>query len=169
MTNLNETQERLLASVQEAAEKLGPVLQNLLEEYEAAVFRAKGPVIDLINSAEDGGVPARRIADTAMGFTYVPKLRAWMQPGPTVLRRLMAGEPVAVKDPRLSEAADGLSFASRDPHTGIITVAYHGETYEVDSTGPDESAWSVADPGIPQGVYDLVKERFPSWELLEAE
>lgn len=169
MANLNEKQKRLLENVRETYEQIRPQLTRLEEDYLFADFRAKAPVRDAIAAAEEAGVPLKRITEEGMGFTYPAKLRAWMQAPDAVVRRLMSGNVVEAASAAFEEVVDTIRTVTRDNTTGVFTVVYLGEEYNVPSFGPTDESWSTADPSVPQGVYDLIQSEYPTWVLLEAD
>lgn len=166
MTKLNDRQERLLQNVAQTRDQVQPNLDRLQEEYELADYRAKSPVRDAIETAQEEGVPFRRIQEV-MGFSYPEKLKNWMRLPDSATKRLLAGDVPAQASKTFVEVIDSVKTVVRDSHSGVFTVHYNGHPYQVASSGPNEEAWSSADPAIPQGVYDLIKKEFPTWELLE--
>lgn len=167
MAKLNEKQQRLLNTVRETHEQIMPSLRKLQEDYEYAVFRAQAPVIDAIRTAEVEGVPFKRITEEGMGFTYPMKLRQWIQPPESVVRRLMSTDVAVATSEVFENTVAEVRAVSRDSHTGEFTVTYQGNVFTVPSIGPDNEPWSSADPHTPQGVYDLIKQEYPTWELME--
>lgn len=171
MTNLNEVQERLLASVAEVNAQIKPDLDRITEAYELAIYRAKTPVRDAVQAAREGKVPMNRILRDGMGMSYPGQYRQWNEP-PAALVQVTAtpaAAPTVVVENDFAEAALGVNTVVRNSANGIITVNYAGQEYQIASMGSAEDIWSSADPAVPQVVYDLIQERFPAWELLEDE
>lgn len=169
MANLNERQQRLLDAVRETNEQVAPVLQELEDDYQFALYQAKAPVREAILAAEDAGVPFSRIMKDGVGFTYPGKLRAWIQAPEAVVKRIMGSKLGAEPTTEFDTTVRKVGAVVRDPSTGEFSVSYLGDTYKVPSYGPAQECWSSADPEVPQGAYDLIQREYPSWVLLEDE
>ena len=169
MANLTEKQQRLLDAVRETYQQVAPALARLEEDYIHAEYRAKAPVRDAIQAAEEAGVPFKRITHEAIGFSYPGKLRDWIRTPEAVIQKILAGEAPLPKSTEFEDVVESVKTVVRNPSTGEFTVNHLGTTYSVMSFGPNQECWSSADPAIPQGVYDLIQEEFPTWVLLEDE
>lgn len=178
MAKLDEKQQRLLLAVSETMAQVKPTLDTLSSDYLYADYRAKAPVRDAINAAQEAGVPFIRITEDGMDFSYPGKLREWMSAPDEVVQRLISGGPdmltpsapaPAAVAAKFDDAVEAVKTVTHDSASGVFTVNYFGRQFEVPSLGGSAMPWSSADPAIPQGVYDLIKKSFPMWELLEDE
>lgn len=169
MTRLNERQTRLLATVRETNEQIQPTLDKLNLEYEIASYKAKAPVREAIEAAIEDGVPFSRVMREGMGFTYPGKLKEWMQMPESMAKHIMNQDLVEATATEFDSTVADAAVVTRDDTTGVFSVVYRGEKHEVKSYGSDGDFWSSADASIPQAVYDLIREEFPSWVLLEDE
>lgn len=168
MTRLNDTQEQLLASVKIAYEDVTPVLKQMRDDYEYAVYRAKKAIRDAVVAAQEGGVPMSRIVTEATDLKYGQKLKAWLQPDESVIDRVMAGGDarLAASD-TYEEELESIETVTRHPSTGKFNVTYKGNSYVVSAMGPDEDCWGAPEEGVPMGAYELITDRFPGFVLLE--
>lgn len=169
MANLTEKQQRLLDAVRETYEQVAPALARLEEDYIHAEYRAKAPVRDAIQAAEEAGVPFKRITHEAIGFSYPGKLRDWIRTPEAVIQKIMAGEAPLPKSTEFEDAVESVKSVVRNPSTGEFTVSYLGNSYTVLSYGTAQECWSSPEAGVPQGVYEMIQEEFPTWILLEDE
>lgn len=167
MTILNEAQEQLLASVKTAYDDVTPVLKEMRDEYEFAVYRAKKAIRDAVVAAQDAGVPMSRIVAEATDMKYGQRLKAWLQPAECVVDRVMAGGAVLENTETYAEELNSIETVTRHPSTGKFKVTYDGSDYEVSAMGPDADCWGAQEPGVPEEVYELIKNRFPGFVLLE--
>lgn len=165
MVALNDKQQRLLNNVKETLESIQPTLDKLEEDFQYAHFRAKAPVIDAIRAAEVGGVPFKQVVE--LGFKYPAKLQKWLQPPDAVVRRMLSTDVAVATNEVFEETVAQVRAVTRDSFSGEFKVHYQGNVFTVPSTGQDMAPWSVADNLTPQGVYELIKQEFPAWELLE--
>ena len=168
MTNLNDVQEQLLDAVKVAYADVIPVLKKMQDDYEYAVYRAKKPIRDAVSAAQDGRVPMARIVEDATDLRYAQKLKAWLQPSDSVVERVMEGGDVQLQAAEIyTEDIESIETVSRHPSTGVFTVAYKGDDYEVSAMGPDSEPWASRVESVPQGVYDLIQSRYPGFVILE--
>lgn len=162
MTILNEEQEHALEVAKEAFSAIFPVLEEMEAEYEYAVYRAKRPLQELVTQATELGVPASRLAKEAAGFPYPQKLDKWLEVPPSVLERL-EGDLVFSANDSYQDKLGEIETVTRNPKDGKITVQYLGETYVIAALGSDESPWAERDENIPLGVYDMIREKYPTF------
>lgn len=168
MTLLNDEQEQLLNTVKVAYEDILPVLRRMEDEYEHAVYRAKKPIRDAVAAAQEGRVPMARIVEDATDLRYAQKLKAWLLPPEGVVERAMDGSAALVETPSIyAEAIESIETVSRNPKTGVFSVDLLGSEYLVPAMGPDAEPWAEREAGVPQEVYDLIKERYPGFVTLE--
>lgn len=163
MTRLNDTQARLLASVQKLKAQADRTIETIQKEADLAEFKAKSPVVQAIDEALKGGVPFRQMVE-ALDMSYSNRLKQWMQPPNWMVQDMVASNTTGI-----TNVAQEMKLVSRDPKTGEFRVKYLDETYTVPAMGPDDEAWSSADPNVPSAVYDKIKEQYPGWVLLEEE
>ena len=168
MTNLNDVQEQLLDAVKVAYADVIPVLKKMQDDYEYAVYRAKKPIRDAVAAAQEGRGPMARIVEDATDLRYSQKLKAWLQPPESVVERVMEGGDVQLQAAEIyTEDIESIESVSRHPATGVFTVAYKGNDYEVSAMGPDSEPWAALDPSVPHGVYELIQLRYPGFVTLD--
>lgn len=167
MTKLNDMQERMLKAVKDTFEDVTPVLKKMENDYEYAVHRAKKPLRDIVEEALEAGVPLKRIAEDAAGFQYPQKLKLWLRPSDALLNRLSGGDVVLQTADTFTNDIESIESVIRSPKTGEFEVTYNGNEYVIEAIGPDEEPWSTREDSIPQGVYDLIAAKYPSYVVLE--
>lgn len=169
MTILNEQQEQLLETVKTTYDDVVPVLKRMEEDYEYAVYRAKKPIRDAVDAALDGKVPMSRIVSEATDFNYPQKMRTWLRPSDELMDRLIENDVPQQAVDTYAEDIESIRTVSRDPSNGEFSVLYQGHDYKVAAMGPDEEPWASLEPGIPQGVYDLIQSKYPGFVALDDE
>lgn len=167
MTILNDTQEQLLVAVKKAYEEVTPVIKKMEEEFEHAVYRAKQPVRDAVDTATDSRVPMSRIVSEATDLKYAQKLINWLKPSEAVAARLEDNSEAVQLTEEFTEEIESITTVHRDPSSGEISVLYQGMTFSVPSLGPDTEPWTTKDENIPPGVYKLIEDKYPGFAVLD--
>lgn len=166
MTVLTDGQQQLLDSVREVYQGITPVIVRMETDYEQALYRAKKPVRDAIDLALDNGVPMARIVNEATDLGYPLKLKQWLA-APESLADPDDVEDVPEQAVEIyAEDIESIRTVTRDPRNGEFLVVFQGMDFKVPAMGPDSEPWAVADSEIPQGVYDLVTEKYPGFVVL---
>lgn len=166
MTILNENQEQMLVSVRTTYDDVLPVLMQMRDEYEYAVYLAKKPIRDVVEAAQEAGVPMARIVADGTDMQYAQKLKNWLQPTESVINRIMGGDaPISAVD-TYSAVMESIETVTRNPSDGKFNVTYNGQEYTVPALGPDSEPWATEDAALPRGVYDLITERYPGFVVI---
>lgn len=166
MAKLDEVQQGQLEAIELAYEQVQPVLEQLEQDYEYAVYRAKKSVTDLIQVALDNRVPMSRVTEQ-LGFSYPMQLQRWMQLPEELKHRLEGGDQNLQAVETYTNEVESIQAVIRNPKTGEMEVTYQGKQYNVRAIGPDDSPWAARDESIPYGVYDLIVESYPGFVVLE--
>lgn len=166
MTILNETQEQLIVSVRANYDALSPVLAKMQEEYEYAVYRAKKPLRDAVDAAQEGGVPMSRIVSEGTDMRYAQKMKAWLLPAECVIERVLDGDVTTAANDTYTEVLETLTTVTRNASDGKFNVIYNGSQYDVAALGPDSDPWATEDSSIPPQVYELITEAYPGFVVL---
>lgn len=169
MTNIDDGRGSLIRTVKDAYTSVQPALEQLLEDYEYAVYRAKKPVRDAVEAAVEAGIPMKKIVAEATDFSYQQKLTRWLAPPPTVAEKFEDEDEVFQATEQMKDTVDAVVTVARDERTGVVKVWHGTKTYEVTAIGPDSSLWAERDPSVPNKVYELILERYPDFVLLEDE
>lgn len=168
MVLLNNKQEELIAEAVEALNTVTPVLVKLEEDYLYAVYVAKKKLRDVVDEVRDSGVPQRRIS-AALGFDYPQKMLKFLEPPSEITSRIEDEDITLLNKDNMHEGIEDLESVVRDYSTGVVTAIYMGKTYKVQALGPDDEMWATSEPGIPQGVYELIEQKFPAFVTLDEE
>ena len=163
---LKDDQIKELETLKSVREQVEPQLLRIQREFEAALFRAKKPIIDAIHNCENVNIPRIRIAQEGMDISYTKKMDSWMSPP----EHLAETESGMVTDPGSDVVVSPpVRTVIRNPKTGVITVTFEGNEYSIPAIGPDHLPWASLDESIPNSVYDMVKETYPGFEVLDDE
>lgn len=175
MTKLNGEQKQLLNDVRNAMNAVRPTLEKMEEEYDFAVYRAKGPVIAAINRARESKIPFSRIATEGLGLPYSSSAEKWLSPPEAAYEVALSVAQAHSKDEgtelkeKLDETMESALTVTRNSFDGMFTVNLADGEYRVPSFGPDGEAWSRYDASIPDDVYATIEEHYPGYVVLRDE
>lgn len=173
MVTLDGGQLALLEEVAKAYRDLEDPLKELQKRYRITEFRMKRKVIQAVENARDAKVPLARILKEMGEVNYPAALERWMAP-PEGLE----AEPVEAETEFTDDAVEALNAVEalayretppvvRDVRTGMLTVLWDEKEYKVLAMGPESDLWASREDGTPQEVYDLIKQTYPSFVVLE--
>lgn len=174
MVTLDGGQLALLEEVAKAYRDLEDPLKELQKRYRITEFRMKRKVIQAIENARGAKVPVARILKELGEVNYPAALERWMTPP----EGLEAGPGEAEAELTDDDAEEALSAVEalaqretppvvRDVRTGMLTVLWDGKDYKVLAMGPESDLWATREDDTPQEVYDLIKQTYPSFVVLE--
>ena len=174
MVTLNGVQLALLKAVSEEFQKLEEPLGQLQAKFRVTEYNMKRNVIQAIENAREAKVPLARILKETGSVTYPAALERWMTK-PEELETVTAEREVALSEgfteqPAVAEEAGSdteTQVVLRNHRTGMLTVLTDGKEYEVLAMGPETDLWAARKEDIPQEVYDLIKETYPSFVVLD--
>ena len=171
MTLITDAQKKLVANIEREYMQAETKVRKLTDDYEYAVYLAKQGLRQAVAEAREQGVPMRRIASDGMGSQYPQQVDRYLSYPHSVTIRLAAAqrreEPEQVIPDEFEPEAPVLYSVYRHDETGTFSVIWEGKNYEVRSFGPDSEAWTSREEDIPQQVYDLIIEKYPSFVVLD--
>lgn len=173
MVTLDGGQLALLEEVAKAYRDLEDPLKELQKRYRITEFRMKRKVIQAIENARGAKVPVARILKEMGEVNYPAALERWMTPPEG-----MEAEPVEAETEFTDDAVEALNAVEalahretppvvRDARTGMLTVLWDEKEYKVLAMGPESDLWASREDGTPQEVYDLIKQTYPSFVVLD--
>lgn len=163
MTKLNDEQQGMVEAMRQLHEDLAPVLERMEDEYQYAMHLAKQPLRDAVEEAKAAGVPMSAITESGFGYGYPAKLMKWLYLDDETLVRLERKHEDVKLSAKLTEHVNSVESVIRDPKSGVFTVLYNSGEYKVSAIGSDNESWATWESHIPQGVYDLIAEKFPGF------
>ena len=109
-----------------------------------------------------------RIVADGTDLRYAQQLKAWLQPDPTVVERVLEGGDVQLQAAdTYTEDIEKIKTVSRHPGTGVFTVMYNGTDYMVPAMGPDAEPWASHEEGIPDDVYHIIADKYHGFVVLK--
>lgn len=174
MVTLDGVQLALLKAVSEEFQKLEEPLGQLQTKFRVTEYNLKRNAIQAIENAREANVPLARILKETGSITYPAALERWMDK-PEELETVTVEEGVTLPEGFSMETTAPKEVGSdtethtvlRNHRTGMLTVLTGGKEYEVLAMGPETDLWAARKEDIPQEVYDLIKETYPSFVVLD--
>ena len=174
MVTLDGGQLALLDEVAKAYRDLEEPLKELQKRYRITEFRMKRKVIQAVENARDAKVPLARILKEMGEVNYPAALERWMTP-PEGMEPGLEEVEAGFTDDDAEEALNAVEALAhretppvvRDARTGMLTVLWDEREYKVLAMGPESDLWASREDGTAQEVYDLIKQTYPSFVVLD--